>query len=240
MQSPLFPYDLSVYKLLHNLYDEVCYGSPEEIFSINAKRHRGKVVMPFIGVYRMPDFSVNSEYLNEPMLREGIVSRVTRTPGVEFSGQKVAFHALPVTLQYQIDIYATKRDVCDGLTSELVMYLKEHPYIDVQILDAGKRVIQFNFDLDESVMDNTDISGFDEMGRFYRLTLTATITSALLLRLDEFPKIEKIYIDFEDTVKKSEEELIEEQPVDDNPGWVSVDEEIRGRMEMTENQESKG
>ena len=65
MKSPLFPYDKAVYDLVHSLYDNVYYGSPDEIFSINAKRNNGKVTLPFISVYRLPDFSLNLDLAND-------------------------------------------------------------------------------------------------------------------------------------------------------------------------------
>lgn len=196
MKSPLFQYDQAVYNLIHSLYDVVVFASPEECFSRNAKMHKGKVVMPFISIWRLPDFSINTEMANDSFLRRGYPSRTTASNGIEFPNQRVAMHGLPVTLQYQLDVYATKRDVCDGLTAELMMYLKENPWINVQIMDMGEKVVQFNFDLEDSVMDNTDISGFDETNRFYRLTLTANITEAVIYRIDTYEKVQKVYLDY--------------------------------------------
>ena len=196
MKSPLFQYDQAVYNLIHSLYDVVVFASPEECFSRNAKMHKGKVVMPFISIWRLPDFSINTEMANDSFLRRGYPSRTTASNGIEFPNQRVAMHGLPVTLQYQLDVYATKRDVCDGLTAELMMYLKENPWINVQIMDMGEKVVQFNFDLEDSVMDNTDISGFDETNRFYRLTLTANIIEAVIYRIDTYEKVQKVYLDY--------------------------------------------
>ena len=109
----------------------------------------------------------------------------------------VAMHGLPVTLEYQIDIYATKRDVCDGLTAELLMYLRENPWINVQIMDMGKVVVQFNLEVDESVTDNTDIMGFDETNRMYRLSLTVRYPEAVIYRIDEYRRVEEIEIEYE-------------------------------------------
>lgn len=213
MRSPLFAYDKAVYDLIHSLYDETLTGSPDEIFNINAKRHHGKVVLPFIGIWRIPDFSLNLDLANDSFLRKGFVSLTKDSKGIEFPNQRVSFHGMPVTLQYQIDIYASKRDVCDGLTAELMMYLRENPYVNVQIPDAGNYVIQFNLDLDESVTDNTDITGFDDSNRFYRLTLTANITDAVIFRLDDMSSIEKIYVDWyvdNDTKKNDDMSFVTE------------------------------
>ena len=195
MKSPLYQYDRAVFDLIHSLYDEVYFCSPEEVMSRNAKKHSGKVLLPFIAVWRLPDFSLNLDMANDSFLRRGY--RVTSSDGrIEHPNQRVTMHGLPVTLSYNIDVYATKRDVCDGITSELLMYLREHPFIVVQIMDAGERLQEFSFDLEDSVTDNTDISDFLEGGRLYRLSITANITEAVIYRVDDFDKIDKVYLDF--------------------------------------------
>lgn len=202
MKSPLFQYDKAVYDLIHGLYDEVFNGPPDEIMSINAKKHNGKVVLPFIGVYRLPDFNINTDYYNDSRVRRGYHGKTTDSD-IEFPNQMVAMYGLDVTLQYQIDVYAHKRDVCDGLTAELMMFLKQNPYVNVQIMDMGEVVKEFNFDLDENVTDNTEIGDFSESGRLYRLTLNASITDALIYKIDRYNRVDKIYVNFHDMSESS-------------------------------------
>lgn len=197
MKSPLFQYDKAVYDLIHGLYDEVFIGSPDEIMSINAKKHNGKVVLPFIGIYRLPDLNINLDIYNDSFIRRGYHGKTTDS-NIEFPNQTVAMYGLPVTLQYQIDVYAQKRDVCDGITTELMIFLKQNPYVNVQIMDMGEVCQEFNFDLEESVVDNTEISEFSENGRLYRLTLTSNITDAVIYKIDRYNKVDKIYITFHD------------------------------------------
>lgn len=201
MHSPLFPYDVGMYNRIHGLYDETFFASPEEHFKVNAKRHEGKVVMPFIAIWRLGDFNINTEYYNDSALRVGHRDFTINKNNSDMHRERNAddreksMHLLPVTLQYQIDIYATKRDVADGLTSELLMELKERPYIRVQIYDMGEYIKEFNLDVDDSVSDNSDIGSFSETNRFYRLTLNVNITSALIHRIDKASHIDKVYID---------------------------------------------
>ena len=196
MKSPFFQYDKALYDLVHSLYRYCYYGSPDEILEINALKNNGKVVLPFIGVYRLPDFSINSEMTNDSFLRRGYRMATSDDSQIEFKNQKVAMHGLPVTLEYQLDVYAMKRDVCDGLTAELLMFLRENPWINVQIMDMGEVIVQFNLETDESVSDNTDITGFDEGNRLYRLSITARYPEAVIYRIDKLPKVDGIDIDF--------------------------------------------
>lgn len=196
MKSPLFQYDKALYDLIHGLYSYVYYGSSDEIFQINARKNNGKVVLPFIGIYRLPDFSINSEMANDSFLRRGWHMKSTRDRQIELPNQTVAMHGLPVTLEYQIDVYATKRDTCDGLTAELLMYLRENPWINVQIMDMGKTVIQFNLEVDESVTDNTDIMGFEDSNRMYRLSITVRYPEAVIYRIDDYSTVDEIAVEY--------------------------------------------
>lgn len=197
MKSSLFQYDVAMYNRLHALYDEIFFASPEECFMVNAKNNGGRVVMPFISVWRLPDITFNPEMFNDSLLRTGFISRSTKGD-IEFPDRKVAMHGLPVTLSYQIDVYATKRDVCDGLTAELFLEFKTKPFLAVQVMDMGEKLVEFNMEVDDSISDNTDISGFDDTNRFYRLTITVNLPEALIYRIDEFPKVEKVLVDMKD------------------------------------------
>ena len=209
MKSPFFQYDKALYDLVHSLYRYCYYGSPDEILEINALKNNGKVVLPFIGVYRLPDFSINSEMTNDSFLRRGYRMATSDDSQIEFKNQKVAMHGLPVTLEYQLDVYAMKRDVCDGLTAELLMFLRENPWINVQIMDMGEVIVQFNLETDESVSDNTDITGFDEGNRLYRLSITARYPEAVIYRIDKLPKVSKFNVELENLMLGHSEKEID-------------------------------
>ena len=199
--SSLLNYDRGVYQKLHELYDEVYFAAPEEQFKKNAKAHKGKVMMPFIGVWRLPDFTVNREMYNDSYVRRGPTKMTLGSnTGIEFPNQKVAMHGLPVSLQYQVDVYATKRDVCDGLMAEIVLEMYENPWVNIHQKDMGDFIQQFNLDIDDNISDNTSITEFDETNRFYRLTATLNMSEAVIYRISGIPKeIEKVEVslDFE-------------------------------------------
>lgn len=193
--NPLMQYDKGIYKMVHDLYSETVYAPPEECFKVQAKRHKGKVVLPMIAIWRLADFNLNLEMYNDLLTRQGILGR-TRGEA-EFPNQRVAAHMLPVTLQYQIDVYATRRDVCDGIVSELLIEFKERPHFKAYIQDMGDKSVKVEYDflIDESVVDNTSITDFEEAGRIYRLTLTGNVPSAVIYRIDTFDKIDKVEVD---------------------------------------------
>lgn len=200
LQNAMMPYDISIFKMLKGLMDEVFFiDTYENAFQVNARAHKGKIILPMITVYRLGDFNVATEMINDLAIRQGY-SRMTHGRA-EFSNQMVKVHSVPVTLQYQIDVWATRRDVCDGIAAELMIEFKEHPHFTVDIPDLGdeKHPIEFDFQVDDSVTDNTSITDFDDSGRIYRLTFTGIVPSALLTRVDTFHRID--YVEIETTVQ---------------------------------------
>ena len=227
--NPLLPFDKAIYKMIKNLYDETFYiDTQENAFTESARVHQGKVVLPMITVYRMGDYNVATDVINDWMVRQGY--RNTVRGNDEFPDRRIAMHVVPVSLQYQIDVYATRRDVADGLTAELLMEFKEHPHFKAKIQDmgGGTTPIDFNFDIDDSVVDNSGITEFEDTGRFYRFTLTGNVPSAALTRVDIFDRIDRQTIELSDVIgKEMREQVINElshQPKDTIVVTNSIDE----------------
>jgi hypothetical protein len=196
--SSLLAYDKGVYEKIKALYPEVFFAAPEEHFAINARYHNGKVLMPFIGLWRMPDFNVNRELYNDSYVRRGpIRPTVGTSKNLEYPNQRVNMQGIPVSLQYQLDIYAVKRDHCDGLAAELTLEFFQNPWVNVIQKDMGDEFVQqFNLDMEDSIVDNTSISEFDETNRFYRLTITLNMPSAVIYKISDMTSIEKVEISY--------------------------------------------
>jgi hypothetical protein len=148
----------------------------------------------------MPDFNINRDLYNDSYVRRGPVrSTMGKNPSLEYPNKKVAMQGVPVSLQYQLDVYAMKRDVCDGLAAELVLEMCQNPWVNVFQKDMGEDFVQgFNIDVDDNISDNTSISEFDETNRFYRLTLTLNMPSAVIYKISDIQQpIEKIEVAFD-------------------------------------------
>lgn len=212
--SSLLQYDIAVYQKMKALYDETFFAAPEEVMKVNAKSHKGKVIMPFIAVWRLPDFTINKSMYNDSYVRRGPAAR-TKGTNTEFPNAKVNMHGVPVSMQYQVDVYATKRDVCDGLMAEIVLEMLENPWVNVKQSDMGDFIQQFNIDIDDSITDNTSISEFEDTNRFYRLTATLEMQEAVIYRISDITKdINKVEvsIDFDSSLEdliKNTSNLIE-------------------------------
>ena len=206
--NPLFPYDKAIFKMLKNLFSETYFvDTAESAFKINAKAHAGKIVLPMITVYRLGDYNIATEAYNDWSVRSGHIRTVKGK--AEFEDLRVAMHTLPVSLTYQIDVYATRRDVVDGITAELLMEFKEHPHFEAKLQDIGleQQKVEFDFLIDDNVVDNSSITEFEDTGRFYRLTLNGLVPMAAIFRVDIFNRLEKEEITFEELIGTNDAEL---------------------------------
>jgi hypothetical protein len=190
----LLDYDKALFDKIKGIYDEVIFASPDEAFKINASQHDGRVLMPFISVWRLPEFAINRMTYNDSRVRAGDRLRFVDNTQKNLRG-------VPVTLTYQVDIYSNKRNSCDGITSELVLHLLENPYVNV-CFGGGEEpfVQQFELVVSDNINDNTNISDFEDTGRSYRLTVEAVFNEAIIYRVDKdyAPLVEKVLVDIRD------------------------------------------
>jgi hypothetical protein len=190
----LLNYDKAVYSKVLGIYDEVIFASPDEAFKTNASKHDGRVLMPFISVWRLPEFSINRITYNDTRVRLGDTMRMT-------DNNKRRSAGVPVALTYQIDIYSNKRSTCDGIAAELLLHLLQTPYVDVFFdFDGVSMTHQFEFTVTDNVTDNTNISDFEDTGRIYRLTIEIILNDAIIYKVDRFDSklVEKVLVDIRD------------------------------------------
>jgi hypothetical protein len=193
----LLNYDKALFGKITGVYDEVIFASPDESFKQNALKNDGRVLLPFISVWRLPEFTINRQTYNDSRVRQGSTLRL----GTEANSPLRAARGVPVTLTYQLDVYSNKRTTCDGIASELILHLLEHPYINVNIDGLDRNFVQqFEIIVSDSVNDNTSVSEFEDTGRIYRLTLEITLNDAVIYRIDRHDnkQVEKVLVDIVD------------------------------------------
>jgi hypothetical protein len=190
----LLDYDRSLFERVRSIYDEVIFASPDEAFKINASQHGGQVLMPFVSVWRMPEFAINRAQYNDVRVRYGESLRLADSNIRKARG-------VPVTLTYQIDVYSNKRITCDGIASELLLNFLESPFVNVRFNFFGVTFEQqFEMVTSDNVSDNTNISDFEDTGRIYRLTIEVLLSEAIIYRVDGFDSklVEKVLVDIKD------------------------------------------
>lgn len=115
--------------------------------------------------------------------------------------------AMPIRINYQVDIWTRNREENDNLVRELVFYLSTHQamYVDIPYELNQKHV--FTFALDNTIDDNSDIINHKNSGEYFRQTLTAYVDDAYLWKTSKAPTVNVTGIELD--VKPSETEYKE-------------------------------
>jgi len=215
-------YDTALKEKIKGVFDNTFFAPTDEAFRECAKVNYGKVKLPMISFYRPDGFTINwSRYNHEEFLKGYPVKQVKDHP----KGKQRGIKALPVRLNYQLDIWsATKRD-CDRLSEEIILFLKYYPMIEfvnprIELYrhdaEAEGEQIPKKFEvalhIEETVQDNSDIASFGDRGRYYRNTLQIYFEEPRLFYYfditnfaDEIPIN---YLDLNETNYEEDEDLV--------------------------------
>ena len=89
---------------------------------------------------------------------------------------------LPIEIHYNIDIVTRNREENDELCRELILYIHRHP--------------EFHWFLGNDVIDNSEISEFENRGQYYRSTLSMVVDEAQLIYVEKYVPVKEIQIRF--------------------------------------------
>ncbi|WJZ23495.1 hypothetical protein LIS04_67 [Listeria phage LIS04] len=85
----------------------------------------------------------------------------------------------PLRLEFLVEVWCKSRTTCDDLVSELVLWLKRDPNISFAIPKTDE-LQHYSVAILGEIIDNTELSDFENQGRLYRSTLTLVIDNAQL------------------------------------------------------------
>ena len=176
-------YDESLRDRLLEVFDNVVIAPPEKAFNRSAVK--GKVQLPMISAYRMTNEIDLDEYNNFETFY-----------GVRGSFNKqrdtyALIQGLPITIMYQIDIWAQLRAYADGIFRELVYHLVRYPNLVIKVPGFDEAQV---FALQYEDMDQpTDYSSFTDTDQLHRYTLNYKVPRARLFYGTESAKIARTW-----------------------------------------------
>jgi hypothetical protein len=165
-------YDNALESKLLAIYPKVVSAPPDNAFE--RSNENGKIKLPFISFYRMSN-PVNFEEFNH---YESFRGRKVgyRTDGNDSYTSQLLMEGLPVTITYQIDIWAQSREYADGIYRELVFYLTTHPNLTIKVPNIDS---DLDFALKLTDCDtSTDYDSFTDKNIIHRYTLTYELDNA--------------------------------------------------------------
>lgn len=178
-------YDEGFLRKIKNAYSNVEMSHPEE-FPETPK-------FPIVLIYRIEQNPLIDE-LNFASKNTGFIT-------IDADGVRRRLLKMEFSLMYQIDVVGDEREAVDTLYTELVMFLVRFPEIRARFPynDAGEIVVDTRID---SVVNNSDISNEENLGRLYRYTITVEVPNALICLergtyMDGLPPSELVAVDYE-------------------------------------------
>lgn len=104
---------------------------------------------------------------------------------------------LPIQIQYNLDIVTRNREENDELCRELILYIHRHPELIAEVTYLGiTQRFGFHWFLGNDVIDNSEISEFENRGQYYRSTLSMVVDEAQLLYVEKYIPVKELRIKF--------------------------------------------
>lgn len=176
-------YNDALLSKFEGIYDNVVYSTTEEAFRKSAlKMQKSNVTLPLISFYRT-GFNITANLRNDPEFRSG---RSSLLQSEDSTVRKL--RSVPVTIQYQLDLWAQSQVVLDQMIQEVIFWLVGNPIVKVEVPSVGYQV-DFSIMLEDDIVDNTDIQSFEEGGRIYRKTLSLMTQSARLFSFHDIKTV---------------------------------------------------
>lgn len=179
-------YDESITNLFRTLFDDnrIHIWPTELVFNLTAQLQKDKVKFPLINLTRL-GYNIRGNDGQWVQINKGIPHHRTAV------NTNVFHAAVPIRIDYQVDIYAVDRKTCDDITRELIIYIFQNPTLQIQVPYHINAPAVFNIWLNDEIVDNSDISNHFNSGVLYRNTLSLYTDDAYLFSgiIEKQPKI---------------------------------------------------
>lgn len=153
------------------------------MLEIKADESRDRITLPQIQLSRSGYTILNSR--KKPMSFDGITVRAYDKDGnLVNPGSAMKLNAIPIRLEYQLDIYTRGFDECDEYVRDFVFHLVNHPVYDITIPYNGMNLKHnFTMHLEDEVEDTSDIPQRLFPDQFTRYTMSIVIDDAYLFSI---------------------------------------------------------
>lgn len=146
----------------------------KELFKvIEDQTNDASIKLPIIAVRRVGGYSIKNTTKKHLMYDGKMLSWDKETATM--------LNAIPISIKYQIDIYARKQSECDEIVRNLVFNLITFPVLHIELPYFGKNYVHdSHIELLSEVDDNSDIAERLSFGQFTRFSLGAIVDDAYL------------------------------------------------------------
>lgn len=182
------------------------------LFNEKADVSHDKITLPIIALSRRGYRILNPN--KQPKSYDGIkIVRRDKYNNVIKEESALKLNAIPIQLNYQLDIYTLNLDDCENYSREFIFQLVNHPTGEVFIPYNDANVThKFTIHVEQEVEDNSDIRERLFPGQFTRYTISFMVDDAYLFSIPNKKRVEIscVKVDVQD---KESKEIIEEVKV---------------------------
>jgi len=199
-------------KLISSVFrGQVVYDSVDHAFEYALNQTSNNLKFPFISFYHdnaidldMSRNSFNSYRYGKlfetstRVLKDNLEDTHERNEKISKSVQN-----LYINVRYIFDIWGTDRLSCEKVSQELVFWLFYNQQVTIKYMGVP---ITLTFEIEPSIVDNTDLTTYHSNGKLYRYTLSVILRAALFRSVDYFNVLDpQVSIEITDRLGKSEE-----------------------------------
>lgn len=147
----------------------VVMAGPDQAFQVLGQMDNDKIVMPFISVQRL-NWQLN---LDRQMSQTFIGDRIVmQNPDNPLERLEVRAQVIPITINWQLDVWTKDRITNDALVREILWYYHLRPTLLVNVLHGLNMKHTFNIMFNSEIEDNSDIHNQNNRGNIVRSTLS--------------------------------------------------------------------
>lgn len=182
----VYYYDQSITDYLSKAFGSQVYVTPADTIIRNlSDLNEDKIRLPLLNLERSGVVvrSTRNSYMNHTGL--GFKSDNTIIDTNEDPDYRL--QAVPITINYIIDIWTRDRLTNDNIFRELLMYLIDQPELLVKIPYGVGSSHKFNIFVEESITDNSDIVNHPNYGVLFRTSIPLYTDDAYLFRTPSSP-----------------------------------------------------
>lgn len=190
----IYLYDNAIVDKFRSLFKDsrITVQPPENAIRYVAQLSNDDVKFPLISLNRT-SWSLRSGDISWAQSRTGIANRLNPDNTIS------VMRAIPIQMEYQLDVYTVDRLTNDEIYRELIFYFIKNPTLEVEIPYTVDNKHVFNLDINPDITDNSDTVEHVNKGVLYRYTSTWVVKDAYLFEgTDEYNRVARIRAEAEE------------------------------------------